>query len=402
MANYKYIAWDPAGKRRQGICQANSESEVLSWLKDRNLTAVAVSGAGEGQAKKRKKIQVRSVKSADLASFCWQLSTMIEGGVPITEAIETIADDMEHRYFRYILEQITDRIRQGESISDVIKSYPKVFGVLCSSMILAGETGGTLSKTLQRLAVYYDNRDKLKRKVRAALAYPLFVVIFVFIIIGIMMVLVIPRFKMLFKMLKGELPAFTRLFMGGYEWLVFHMPLLIVIICVLIALFVLYYKTKKGHRRISQFVLKIPIIGKLLSMAFLAVFFRTLSTLLEGGVPILEALQILSKMSANDVIIDSIKGARENIVEGTNISAGLGKSVLFPNLAVKMTQVGEESGSLPEVAEKIAQHYEKKVDDTVTFLTTIMEPLLIIMVGGIVLVTVLALYLPIFTMSDVK
>jgi type IV pilus assembly protein PilC len=406
MSNFKFEAWDNSGEKKEGFMQAVSEEDVLLKLREQALTPVSVNivrlpkkRKGVKTAKKGRK---RHVKSADLASFCWQLSTMIEGGVPITDAMEIISEDTDNGMFSDVLCEMAQGIRKGLPILDIVDKYPRVFGTMFSAMIAAGEQGGILSKTLQRLAVYFENRDRLKRKIRGAMAYPIFVIGFVFLIVAALMTFIIPRFQAIFKQIEGELPAFTRAFMAFYETLMANlMPAFLLTVLTVVCL-VAFNRTDKGHRFFSKLVLKIPVIGKIITQGFMAMFTKTLATLLQSGVSILDAFDILHRMSKNDVIADAIAKTREEIVAGASISQAMESADFYPRLTIKMTQVGEESGSLPEVMEKISDHYEKMVDDAVTLLTTLLEPLLIVVVGAIVLTVVLALYLPVFSLSDIK
>jgi type IV pilus assembly protein PilC len=400
MEVYKYVARDVSGSRKEGLRQADSHLEVLVWLREQGITPVSVHKVKEGG--KGRRGGRKRVNSAELATLCWQLTTMIEGGVPITSAISTIGEDSDNATMRNTLGELCERMQKGETFSDAVRDYPKVFNQLFCAMISAGEKGGTLPTSLSRMAHYFDNRDKLIRKVRTAMAYPIFVLCFVCFIVTMIMTFIIPRFRLIFKTIGGKLPLFTQMYMGVYDFIVGNLIFVLVGLALLIFVGVSYTKTKSGHEQFSRLALKIPIIGKILTQAFVATFCRTLSTLLSSGVPILEALNILAGMSKNDVIRAAVLKTREHIVEGSSISLSMAACGFFPNLVVKMVQVGEQSGSLPSVLDRTADYYERRVDSLLTTLTGVMEPALIIVVGAIVLVTVLALYLPIFNISDIK
>jgi len=267
-------------------------------------------------------------------------------------------------------------------------------------MILAGETGGTLSQSLQKLATYFDNCDKLGKKIKAAIAYPIFISVFIMLLVIFIMTFIIPRFSVIFDQFGGELPAFTRGFMAIYD-MVRHNIIYIIgtVVLTVIVLTLAYTKSKKGHLLFSKISLVAPLFGKILRQSFVATFCRTMSTLVASGVSVLEVFDILASMTSNDVIGTSITRTKDRIVEGANISSGMSESGFFPRIAIKMIQVGEESGSLPQVLDKTADYYERKVDTTITMVMSLLEPIMIVTVGGIVLVVVLALYLPIFSMS---
>jgi type IV pilus assembly protein PilC len=265
---------------------------------------------------------------------------------------------------------------------------------------LAGETGGTLPQALQRVATYFSNRDKLGKKVKGAVAYPAFVLVFVVLLVVFIMTFIIPRFRIIFDQLGGHLPAFTEGFMHVYDTIRHDAIYIIGTLGLLITLVVFSYtKTQKGHYLLSKAFLAFPLIGKIINHAFVAMFCRTMSVLLASGVSVLEVFDILSTMSNNDIIKSAIVHVKKRITEGSNISLSMATTGFFPNMVVKMIQIGEESGSLPVVLERTADYYEQKVDTTLTLLLSLLEPIMIVSVGAIVLVVVFALYLPIFSMG---
>lgn len=402
MKSYKYVARDSNGKQKKGLVQAASSNDVLSYLQEQGFTPISVNEIITQAPKKKRAVRLKRIRSADLAALCWQLSTMVEGGIPITVALDTIAEDSEKSSLEPVLRTISEKVKKGESFSDGLAEFPKVFNRLSRALILAGETGGNLGEALGQLAQYFDSRDRLAKKIKGATAYPIFVMCFITLIIIFIMAFIVPRFKSIFDSLGGELPAFTRAFMGFYDILRYNIIYIIGFIFVLIVSCVLFHKTKKGHYFFSKLILRLPLLGKVFAQAFVATFCNTMSTLLCAGVSVLEVFDVLSGMTANDIIKSAIEQARENIVEGSNISSSMSTTGFFPNMVVKMIQVGEESGSLPRVLEKTSEHYERKVDTTVTTLTSLLEPIMIVSVGAVVSIVVIALYLPIFSMSDVK
>ena len=400
MRNYKYVARDNSGVRREGLTQAISSNDVLSWLREQGFTPVSVNEIFVGAERTRPKAQRGRIKSADLAALCWQLTTMLEGGIPITIALDTTAEDSENRQLRQVLEDMSDKMKKGKPFSECAAEFPGVFNPLCCAIILAGETCGNLAQALRKLAEYFDGRDKLAKKVKGAVAYPIFVFGFIVLIVIFIMAFIIPRFRTIFDQIGGKLPAFTRGFMAFYDTVRFNLHYIIGALLLTIIAAVLFNKTKHGHYIFSRIALKLPIFGKVFQQLFLVTFCRTMATLLGAGVSILEVLDILSGMSGNDIIKAAVKSTREQIVEGSNISLSLVAAGFFPNMVVKMVQVGEESGSLPTVLDRTSDHYERKVESTIGTMMSMLEPIMIITVGAIVLVVVLALYLPIFTMSD--
>jgi type IV pilus assembly protein PilC len=399
------MARDLSGVKKQGIRQADSSNDVLTYLREQGCIPVSVEELTEqtADAVKKQKSRRRRIKSADLATFCWQFSTMIEGGIGITTALETIAEDMENAYLRQVIQIISERINKGDTLLGGISHFPRVFNRLARAVIMAGETGGNLAASMRRLAEYYENRDKLLKKVRSATAYPIFVLCFISLILIVIMTFIIPRFRSIFDQLGGKLPGFTRAFMGFYDC-IWHNILYFIGLIVLIIIFAVlsYTKTRKGHRFFSIIYLRLPLLGKVFSYAFVSMFCRTMATLLAAGVSVLEVFDILSEMTHNDIIKGAVDKTRNNIIEGRGISASMSLSSFFPNMVVKMTQVGEESGSMAGVLDKTADYYERKVEATLATIMSLIEPIMIVTIGAIVLCVVLALYLPIFTMSDIS
>jgi len=341
----------------------------------------------------------KKIKSEDIATFCWQLNIMIEGGVSVADAMGIISEDIDNLHLRDIVQQITQEMKSGESLSDCIAKYPRIFNPIFRAMIMAGETGGSLPMALQRLAKYYEGRDKLIRKIKGALSYPIFISVFVTLIVVAVMVFVIPRFQVIFKQMKGEMPAFTRAFMGIYDVIMHNALYGLMLIIFIVVIFSMYYKSKKGQEQLSKMFLSTPFIGKLISQSFFSMFCKTMSTLLSSGVSVVQALDILKNMTKNEQIKSSVLQVKGRIVEGSNIATAMSDTGFFPSVVSKMVQVGEESGSLPAVLDKTGDYYEKKVDTAITALMGILEPIMIVIVGSVVLVIVLALYLPVFSMS---
>ncbi len=326
---------------------------------------------------------------------------MLDGGIPITTAFDTIAEDIENPRLQQVIQQLSEKVKKGQSFSESVAEFPRVFNRLSCAIILAGETSGNLAEAMNKLADHFDSRDKLAKKVKGAMAYPIFVFAFIVLIVVFIMAFIIPRFRTIFDQLGGELPAITRGFMGFYDILRYNLHFIIGFVLLLIVFVVLVYKTKKGHYLFSRTILVVPLFGKVVNQAFVATFCRTMSTLLAAGVSVLDALDILTGLTGNDIIKSAVMETRKNIVDGSNISLSMATAGFFPNMVVKMMQVGEESGSLPVVLEKTSNHYERKVDSTITTMMGLLEPIMIVTVGAIVLAVVLALYMPIFTRSGI-
>lgn len=400
MTSFMYTARDVAGLRREGVVQAATCNDAVEALHQRGLTPTSIDET-LAQIQARRRGSRRRIPAAELAALCWQLSTMVEGGVAITTALEIMTEDAANPQLKSVLYRLLANVSEGRPFSDGLKEFPRVFSRLTVALAMAGESSGNIGQTLRALAEYYENRDKLVKKVRSALAYPLFVLVLILTIITAIMVFVVPRFRTIFSQLGSKLPAFTRGFMRFYELLCHSGPYLIIVAVLAFGGGILLSRTKSGHRVLSRIVLRLPLFGRLLSETFVATFCTTAATLLEAGVPVLDVFEILRGMTGNDVISAALATAKRHIMGGSSIAVSMGATGFFPNMVVKMTQAGEESGSLAAVLRRTSSHYERRISATVETLTGLLEPLMIVSIGAVVLVVVIALYLPIFSMSDI-
>lgn len=402
MKNFSYVARNLSGKSLNGYSKALNKSDVMVWLRDQGLIPVDVRAIDSSNGAAKRAFGLKRVKSIEISSFCWQMHAMLDGGVSITSAMDTIAEDCDNLYFQYVIKQVAENIEGGETLGSSVAKFPKVFNTMFCSMVMAGESGGSLPKAMKRLAEFFDSKDKLTRKIKSAMAYPIFVVVFIVLLMVFIMTFIIPRFKTLFDDIGGELPAITRWFMGFYDFVLGNVFYIIIVGFASVLACVFYCRSRFGSGVYSRIVLRIPLVGKIISQGFIVIFCRTFSTLLSAGVSVLEALEILSRMSNNTVITSAIIMAKNHIIEGAGISIGMSGSKFFPNLLVKMVQVGEESGYISNVLDQTSDYYERKVETTISTIMSVLEPILIVGVGMIVLVLVLALYLPIFSLSDIK
>ena len=403
MITYRYVALDYTGKMKEGLTSAACETDVLGWLREQGCTPVSVDVVSSGVKTGWRIPLFKRVRASELAAVFWQLTTMVDGGITIAEGLEAIAEDIENAKMETILRHLLARIERGGTFSDGMAEFPKVFNKLTCSLIMAGETGGNIAEAFRRVAEFFTNRDKLARKVKKATAYPAFVVGFIVFIVIMIMTLVIPRFRDIFEEIgAGQLPAFTRSFMAGYDFIVHNSYYVIGSILLVIILTVLAYtRIPTVHYLFSALALRLPLFGKLFKQAFIASFCRTMSNLLRGGVPVLEVFDILCEMTSNDVMRAALSRTRSDIVGGASIHLSMAGTKFFPNMVIKMVRAGEDSGSLWKLLDRTADYYEEKVDALISTMTSLLEPILIIIVGVIVLAVVVALYLPIFSLSDI-
>lgn len=403
MAEFKYIARDLTGQELEGVARAVTKDDVFAWLKGQGLTPLSVDKPAWRIKSLKKYPRQKRIRSSQLAAIFWQLNTMLEGGIPLTEALAAVAEDIANKGLREVLEGVLQRIRRGGDLSHAVSAFPKAFNPLVRALILAGETSGELSDALGRVAKHYQTRDQLRRKIVKAMVYPAFVVAFIMVVVSVLMIFVIPRFREVFEEMGGQIPAFTQAFMNGYDGLVANVHYIAIgAALTVLAATVLYRRTKRGHLFFSKLSLGIPLIGRVLKQAFVVRYCRTMANLLSAGVPVLDVFEILREMTTNDIARSAVIHTNEKVIEGSGIAEGMADSKFFPNMVVKMVQSGEKSGALPKVLDKTGDYYEEQMDATIATLITLLEPAMIIIFGVIVFVTVLALYLPVIELSNIK
>jgi type IV pilus assembly protein PilC len=340
-----------------------------------------------------------SVPAKDLVVFTRQFSTMIDAGLPLVQALDILAVQTESAVFRGIIADMKADVESGMTYADAVKKHPKVFDELYANMVQAGELGGILDTVLQNLADYIEKSLRLKKKVKGAMTYPIVIISIAVICIGVIMVVVVPTFAKMFAQLGGTLPAPTRLIIAMSNFIAGWGGVMIVV-TVVAATFILKQirSTDKGKYATDMIMLKLPIFGILLRKVAVAKFTRTLGTLIRSGVPILEALENTAKTSGNKVVEKTIYTVRNGVTEGQPMVESLAKSTVFPPMVTSMVSIGESVGALDTMLGKIADFYDEEVDQAVSNLTALMEPLMIVFLGGTVGFTVVAMYLPIFKM----
>ncbi|MSR45950.1 MAG: type II secretion system F family protein [Planctomycetes bacterium] len=402
MPTYKYAAKTNDGKTIRGTLVAAAPSEVVGELRRKSLvvldvketsraaSAAAAVGGGRFAAKPGK------ARKDELVIFTRQLSTMISAGIPLLESLDVLAGQVDNPRFAKTLKMVADDVRGGSDFSTALTRYPKAFVPIYCSMVRAGEVSGQLDEILVRLAEYQESSARLKREIKAAMTYP---VISLCMVLGITMFLligIVPQFKPIFVSLQIDLPALTATVLGCSEWLVANWMVAIGIgaaACFGIALF---KRTEAGGCTVDWCVLKMPVFGPLFRKVALSRFARTFSTLLRSGVPILGALEIVADTAGNRVVSRAVLNARDSVRNGNSLSEPLDKSPVFPAMVTRMIAIGEKSGSLEQLLEKISVFYDEQVSAAVKSLTSMIEPLLIGLMGGLVGTIVFAVFLPIF------
>ena len=350
------------------------------------------------KVKAAKKPRPKAVSAKDLAIFTRQFSVMIGAGLPLVQCLDILGTQAEDKNFGGVIFATRTSVEGGATLADAMRQHPKVFDALFTNMIAAGEAGGILDAILQRLATYIEKAVKLKSQVQSAMMYPIAVIVIAAVVVGAILWKVIPTFATLFAGLGAELPMPTRIVIAMSNFLVAFMPVIIAAIVGLVMGFRAYYATERGRMVVDNIMLKLPVLGMLLRKIAVARFCRTLSTLLSSGVSILEALDITARTAGNAVVEKAIFTTRKSIEGGETIAAPLRQTAVFPPMVVQMISVGEATGALDTMLSKIADFYEEEVDVAVAGMLTLMEPIMIALLGGVVGGIVIAMYLPIFTL----
>ena len=401
MDTFKWQGKNRQGKKVKGELTAISESVVTLSLRKQGISDLKV-------RKKPKAIEINipflkaKVPEKDVVVFTRQFATMINSGLPIIQCLEIQSSQQDNKEFKKVLTTLKEDVEKGETLADGLRKHPTVFDSLYSNMVDAGETGGALDVILGRLAFFMEKNMKLKKKVKGALVYPASVLCVAVIVIAIMMIFVIPSFQKMFSGFGAELPLLTQIIVNISAFLRGN------IIFILAALFLtsfalkkIYSKNAKAHHFFDNMFLKMPVFGLLLRKVAVAKFTRTLGTMVSSGVPILTSLDIVARTAGNVVIEKAILNTRDSISQGKTIAEPLMESGIFPPMVVQMIAVGETTGALDQMLNKIADFYDDEVDVAVSAITSLIEPLLMVFLGGILGTMIVAMYLPIFKMGEV-
>jgi type IV pilus assembly protein PilC len=401
MPTFVYSGKTASGEVRKGELQAASVAQATAALKRQQILPSSVSKKGSGLSGINIKLPGfgEKVKTKDLVIFSRQFATMIDAGLPLVQCLDILASQQENAEFKRILIEVKSSVEGGSTFADALRKHPKVFDDLYVNLIAAGEVGGILDSIVNRLSGFLEKAEKLKGKVKGAMTYPTAVIVIAALIVTGLLLWVVPIFDNMFASFGKSLPAPTQVVVNMSKFL---QSSWYIIIGVLVGIFVgikYSYKTPKGRKIIDQLLLKVPVVGDLIRKTAVARFTRTLGTMLSSGVPILEGLEIVSKTSGNVVIEEAIMKARLSLSQGKTLAEPLLETKVFPGMVTQMIAVGESTGALDNMLTKIADFYEEEVDQAVEALTSLIEPMLMAVLGVVVGGLVIALYLPIFQIA---
>jgi len=391
---FQWSGKTPKGIIESGEITAATKDEVIAQLRKRNITATVV-------IEKPKKVSRfglgGKVKDKDIVVFTRQFATMIDAGLPLVQALDILSTQVENKSFGKVLAQVKIDVESGSTYADALKKYPRVFSELYANMVAAGEAGGILDTILNRLSAYIEKAMKLKKKVKGAMVYPAVVTSIAVMVIAVIMIFVVPTFSKMFTTLGGTLPLPTRIVINLSNFIAGIGGLLVAGAIVAIVVFIVQFRrTEKGKHITDKILLRLPIFGMLINKVAVAKFTRTLGTLVSSGVPILDGLEITAKTSGNKVIEYAIMEVRKGVVGGKTLAEPIMKAKVFPPMVTHMIAVGESTGALDAMLGKIADFYDDEVDASVSNLTAMMEPMLMVFLGTAVGFIVISMYLPIF------
>ena len=420
MANFQYSALDAKGEQTTGAVSAATEAEAIQQLRSKGLyptqineegkskgkgKAAPVKAKGKAKGKPAAKGQIGGrIKPKSLMIFTRQLATLIDSGLPLLRSLTVLEKQEPNPVLKATVSSLAENVQGGSTFSESLAQHPKIFNKLYVNMVKAGELGGVLEIVLNRLAEYQEKAQKLKNKIVSAMVYPVIVMFIAVAILVFLMIFIVPKFKEMFTNTDSELPMISKIVFGMSEFFLAR-PLIVpnvvfvfIMVGIGIFLFNLWGRTNGGRKAIDTMKLKMPILGDIQRKSAVSRFSRTLGTLVTSGVPILQALNITRDTAGNVVISQAIEKVHEAVKEGETIVTPLQASGVFPNMVISMVDVGEETGQLPEMLLKVADVYDDEVDNAVTALTSILEPIMIVILALIVGAVVFALFLPLIKM----
>ena len=397
MARFSYIAKNNKGKTIKGIIEASSHSDIVAILKGRNYYPIEIKPIGQAlDLTKYKKIKVK-----DLAVFCRQFATTLRSGIPVVDSLEILHKQTENKKFAQVIGDVYEIIQKGHSLSEAMGAHPNVFPMLLINMVETGEISGTLDSIMERMAVHFEKENRINQKLKSSMTYPIVVSIVAVLVVIFLLTFVMPTFIGMFDSMGAELPLLTRILMGiSYGLRKFWYIYLLVVVLIIYG-FNKYYKTPSGKYKIDKLKLGVPIFGKVQKKVVVSRFTRTLSTLLNSGIDLLQALDAVQRVINNDFVNEKMRVVEEEARKGLGLSQPIMRTGIFPPMVHQMVKVGEDTGSLDSILEKTADFYDEEVETALSQMTTMIEPLIIVVLGGMVGFIVAAMILPMFDMYNI-
>jgi len=401
MPTFKWSGKDNAGVSKSGEIEAANQAAATALLKQKNIVPSSLSEKKGGSMDMNISLDFLEPKPTkkDLVIFTRQFATMIDAGLPLVQCLDILGSQQEKKLFKNIIISVKEDVESGATFADALGKHPRTFDVLYVNLVAAGEVGGILDTILDRLATYIEKAESLKAQVKSALVYPGTIVTVAVVITGILMVFVVPMFQEMFAGAGVALPVPTQILVNLSIFVKTKLYIAVIAIILFIIAFTYFYRTSAGNRIVDDLLLKVPVFGPLLKKVAVARFTRTLGTMISSGVPIMDALEITAKTAGNKTVEIEVMNTRTGISEGKTIAEPMSTSKVFPPMVVQMVAVGEATGNMDAMLNKIADFYDDEVDLAVTALTSLLEPALMVFLGVVVGGMVIALYLPIFDMA---
>ncbi len=398
MASFLYVARDTvSGREIRSSIDAGTEQAAIAALLNRNMLVVSI----QEKVGKKGRTSGGRVALADLVIFTRQLATMIDAGLAMVQSLQALAEQTTSKVMRDVIKDICARVESGDSFSDALQKHPKVFNRLYVCMVAAGEKGGLLAEILSRLATYLENTARLRKKVKSAMMYPAVVTVVAILITIFLLVKVVPVFGEIFASFNAKLPGPTQFLINLSDVVKHYILLILVGAGGLVYSWLYFIKTKVGREFWDSRRIKLPVFGSIAHKICLARFTRTLASLIRSGVPILEVLQIVAQTVGNVVMEKAIRVAASDIERGESISTALGKHAVFPSMIIRMVTAGEQTGKIDNMLERISDFLDEEIETTLSGLTSLIEPILIVFLGVVVGGMVICMFLPIFKMSEI-
>ena len=409
MAIFNYLTKDSEGKRKEGEIRADSLDTAIQKLSANGQLVVSLKEVDDtfdflGPFIDEIQLSIEKAKNriplSNIVFFTRQLATMFSAGLTLERAIQSLGAEEKHRKFKKVLGTVSDNIRKGLNLSESLSRHPGVFNTLFVAMVKAGEVSGNLNEILEQLSSYLENLDDTRRKVKSAMNYPIFMILFLMGMLMVMLLVIIPKFSQVYAQLGAGLPAATRQMIDFSTWFGNNVGFLAFVTFTIMSIIWLISKTQRGGFALDSFLLKVPVFGSLTEQSILNKFCKTFGILIGAGVPVLETTALLRKVVDNKVYERAIDDASDLIRDGYNISTALRRTEVFPSILLQLASTGEDTGELDDLLDRAADYYQKQVDALVDRMTTLIEPLLILLVGAVIALMVVLTYLPVFHLGS--
>ena len=409
MAIFNYLTKDSEGNRKEGEIRADSLDGAIQKLTSNGQLVISLKEVDDtfdflGPFLDEIQLSIEKLKNrvplSNIVFFTRQLATMFSAGLTLERAIQSLGAEEKHRKFKKVLNSVSENIRKGLNLSESLARHPGVFNTLFIAMVKAGEVSGNLNEILEQLSSYLENLDDTRRKVKSAMNYPIFMILFLIAMLMVMLLVIIPKFSQVYSQLGAGLPAATRKMIDLSNWFGANIGFLAFLIFLVFSILWLVSKTQRGGFALDTILLRIPVFGALIEQSILNKFCKTFGILIGAGVPVLETTALLRKVVDNKVYAKAIDDASDLIRDGYNISTALRRTEVFPSILLQLASTGEDTGELDDLLDRAADYYQKQVDALVERMTTLIEPLLILLVGGIIALMVVLTYLPVFHLGS--